>query len=213
MTNPTEKNVDWSNLYQYRRATQKRYKTIWHVPLKKRHHQVVRELATNTSSLLELGAGSRNFYDVISPHFPNLLYIIFDVFTMNHHDFYSLEEITGEFDTVCMFEVIEHVPPKLALETLTTAFNHMKSGGMIFVSTPNTFNPPEYLRDATHITPWCYDELGGVLQLAGFELKAVYRLYHDSLLKKILRRFVLQPLFRAMGIDFSKQIIAVGIKP
>lgn len=205
--------VDWSTLYQHRRATQKRYPSIWSLPLKKRHHQLVRENLQMIDSILELGAGSRNFYELIRKHKPDVQYKSFDIDRTHSHDFHRLEDISGQYDAVCMFEVIEHVRPELALQMLRSAHRHLKAGGLLFVTTPNTFHPPEYLRDATHITPWCYDELGAIVQLAGFDLDRVYRLYQDSFLKKVLRRFMFQPLFRLLGLDFAKQIIAVGRKP
>ncbi|MEX1032568.1 MAG: methyltransferase domain-containing protein [Cellvibrionaceae bacterium] len=205
--------LDWSKLYQCRRATQKRYPGIWTLPIRKRHHQLVTEHLTDIDSILELGAGSRNFYDLISKRKAGISYKSFDIDRTHAHDFHRLEDISGSYDAVCMFEVIEHVSPKLASQMLTTAYRHLKPNGLLFVTTPNTFHPPEYLRDATHITPWCYDELGAVVQLTGFELHAIYRLYQDSLLKKLARRFVFQPLFRILGLDFAKQIIAIGRKP
>lgn len=204
--------VDWSKLYQHRRATQKRYPRIWSLPLKKRHHQLVTEHLAEIDSILELGAGSRNFGELIRKRKPAIDYKSFDIDRTHRHDFHRLEDISGDYDAVCMFEVIEHVRPELALTMLRTAERHLKPGGLLFVTTPNTFHPPEYLRDATHITPWCYDELGAIVQLAGFELVAVYRLYQDPLLKKFARRFVFQPLFRLLGLDFAKQVIALGRK-
>ncbi|MGQ9427145.1 class I SAM-dependent methyltransferase [Gilvimarinus sp. F26214L] len=212
MTDSTAEPLDWSGLYRFRRATQKRYKTIWALPIKKRHHQLVSERLADIDSILELGAGSRNFYDLMRKKKQNLHYKSFDIDRTHAHDFHRLEDIAGEYDAVCMFEVIEHVPPELAHKMLRTAFGHLRPGGLLFVTTPNTFHPPEYLRDATHITPWCYDELGAVVQHAGFELEALYRLYQDPLLLKLLRRWIFQPLFRLLGLDFSKQVIAVGRK-
>ena len=83
----------------------------------------------------------------------------------------------------------------------------------VVVSTPNIFHPPAFLRDATHITPWCYDELGGIAKLAGFKVSMIYRLYHDALLKKFIRRYLGYPIFRMLGIDFAKQILLVAEKP
>ena len=205
--------LNWAELYRFRRTTQQRYPNIWKLPIKKRHHQVVVEHLDNINSVLELGAGARNLSDILKRHKSDLRYHSFDVDRSQHHDFYTLDDINGEYDAVCMFEVIEHIRPEQAVDTLAAAHRHMRSGALIFVSTPNTFHPPEYLRDATHITPWCYDELGAVLQYTGFELQTLYRLYQDPLLQKLMRRYLMRPLFRLLGIDFSKQIIAVAKKP
>jgi hypothetical protein len=81
------------------------------------------------------------------------------------------------------------------------------------ITTPNIFYPPSYLCDATHITPWCYHDLGGIAGLAGFEMKKMYRLYKESLLEQLVRRYLAYPLFRLVGIDFAKQIILVATRP
>jgi len=80
----------------------------------------------------------------------------------------------------------------------------------VVLTTPNTFYPPAYLRDSTHRTPFCYDELGGLLLRHGFELTGVFRLYHAPFVWKVLRRGLLAPLHRVLGIDFARQIAIVG---
>ncbi|MFT7222461.1 MAG: putative N-acyltransferase, partial [Candidatus Azotimanducaceae bacterium] len=42
---------------------------------------------------------------------------------------------------------------------------------------------------------------------------AMYRLYHDSVFKKLIRRYLMYPVFRTIGIDFARQIIVVAEKP
>jgi predicted N-acyltransferase len=45
------------------------------------------------------------------------------------------------------------------------------------------------------------------------EVTAIYRLYHDSILKKLIKRMLMYPIFRVLGIDFAHQIIVIGRKP
>jgi len=210
---PTNAAADWSQLYQYRRAVQRRYKSIWRVPVKKRPQQLVIERLASIDSVLELGAGDGKLGDQLRRHKSTLDYKSFDIDRSHQHDFYQLDEIEGSYDATCMFEVIEHVTPATAYTLLSKAYEHLAPGGLMFVTTPNTYNPPEYLRDCTHITPWCYDELGAVIQLAGFELDSVYRLYQAPLLTKLWQAWLARPLFKTLGIDYAKQIIAVGRKP
>ena len=114
---------------------------------------------------------------------------------------------------VCAFELIEHVTLEDAQHMVTRMFDLTKPGGCIVLTTPNIYYPPGFLRDATHITPFCYDELGGLLRLAGYEVTAIFRLYHDSLIKKFVKRILAYPLYRLLGIDFARQIIIVARKP
>lgn len=209
MSNP----VNWSQLFKYRRETERRFGSIWQLPIRKRYIRVLTRYCTDASHVLELGAGERAVGEGLRLRHSSLVYRSMDIDRSNQHDFYSLDEISGEYDLVCMFEVIEHISPELALTMLQKAWAALKPGGHLFVSTPNIYYPPNYLRDATHITPWCYDELGGIARLAGFEVEHLYRLYNDSLLGKFVHRVLCYPLHRAMGIDFAKQIMLVARKP
>ena len=211
--NSEAQSINWSQLYEFRKAVQKRWPTIWQVPIRKRYHQVVLEECKGITSMLEIGAGGRGFKRFLDKHYAEMNYRSFDIDRTNEHDFYSLDSITGEYDACCLFEMIEHVTPELALETLVTAFERIKPGGKVIVSTPNIYYPPEFLRDATHITPWCYDELGAIIQHAGFESVSVYRLFQDKWYNKLLKRYLGYGLFRMLGIDFCKGIIFVGQKP
>jgi hypothetical protein len=80
----------------------------------------------------------------------------------------------------------------------------------LVLSTPNVFHPPAYLRDVTHRTPLCYDELAGLVTGAGLEIEHVYRIYNDPLPRMLLRRYAFGWLFRLLGIDFARQIAVCG---
>jgi len=205
--------VDWSQLFKHRQAVSKQYPSIWSLPIAPRYSDVLLRTDIEPTALLEMGAGERGLNNKIAKQWPNCRYASFDIDPHGNHDFFRLEDITGTYDIVCMFEVIEHVPPQLALTMLNKCFEVLKPGGLLMITTPNIYYPPGFLRDATHITPWCYDELGGIAKLAGFEIKQLYRLYKEALLKQFIRRFCAYPLFRLLRIDFAKQIILVAKKP
>ncbi len=205
--------IEWSKLIKNRYAVSDRYSSIWRVPLEKRYSDVLFGLSVQPKFFLEFGAGERKLADKVVKHWPGCQYASFDIDQSRHHDFYKLEDISGHYDAVCMFEVIEHVSPEVAVQMLNKSFEVLNSGGVLVISTPNIFYPPAFLRDCTHITPWCYDELGGVTLLAGFEVQDIYRLYKESVFKMLVRRYLGYPLFRLLGIDFAKQIILVARKP
>jgi hypothetical protein len=93
-----------------------------------------------------------------------------------------------------------------------SAVTACSKGGAIALTTPNVYYPPAFLRDATHRTPFCYDELGGLLQLSGFEVTHVYRLHQDALIKRFAKRYLFYPLYRLLGIDFAHGIMVVAQK-
>ena len=205
--------IDWQQLYKHRKAAEKTFGAIWDVPIKKRYHTVLADEGGPGVSLLEVGAGDRALSTTMQKYWGKFEYKSCDIDPSFDHDFSHSREIEGEYDLIAIFEMIEHVSLEDAAELLTDCFEHLTHGGSIVLTTPNTFYPPAYLRDATHITPFCYDELAGVLSLCGFEIKAIYRLHHDAVLKKFLKRVVFYPLYRLLGIDFAHQIAVVATKP
>ena len=206
----SETNIPWSQLYEARREIQNRYKEIWDVPIAKRYSKVLFDLGGDGVSVLEIGAGTKGLAQKIAQEWPGATYKSLDIDRTQEHDFYSLDEVTGKYDFVCMFDVIEHLRPADAYETLSRCRDFLKPGGRLCASTPNTFHPPTFLRDATHITPWCYDELGALAMMSGFKVDELYRLYSDKLAGKLVHKVLLYPVHKAMDMDFAKQIIVVA---
>lgn len=205
--------LDWQRLYKERKAAEKRFGSIWQVPIRKRYHTVLGTLGEAGISLLEVGAGDRELANTMKRYWGDFSYASCDIDSTYEHEFKSINELSGEYDLIAIFEMIEHVPLVEAANVLEQCFAHLKPGGSIMLTTPNTFYPPAFLRDATHITPFCYDELAGLLSVCGFTPTAIYRLHHDSVLKKLVKRYVAYPLYRLLGIDFAHQIAVVAEKP
>lgn len=206
-------NIDWSVLYRKRKEISAKFGSIWHIPIRKRYHTVLLPLGGKGVRLLEIGAGDRRLNNLLTRNWGELNYRSCDVDQNYPHDFRNINLAVGEYDIICAFELIEHLGIKDSRELLEKSFQLLVPGGIIVLTTPNIYYPPGFLRDVTHITPWCYDELGGMLSLAGFNVTHIYRLYNDSLLKKFAKRIVFYFLFRLLGIDFAKQIIVVAEKP
>ncbi len=205
--------IDWQRLYKERKAAEKRFGTIWQLPVRKRYHNVLAGLGQQDVSLLEVGAGDRALEITMQRYWGEFAYVSCDIDATYEHDFKSIEEVNGEYDVIAIFEMIEHVPLAEAARVLTLCFGHLKPGGRIMLTTPNTYYPPAFLRDATHVTPFCYDELAGLLSVCGYTPTAIYRLHHDSVFKKIVKRFLAYPLYRLLGIDFAHQIAVIAEKP
>jgi len=163
-------------------------------------------------AVLELGGGQRQLEKKLQKLFHSITYRSFDIDGTNYHDYYQLGEIDGKYNIACMIEVIEHVRPEEALLMLNKIHEVLEDDGLAILTTPNIYYPPEYLRDATHITPWCFDEMGSIVQLAGFEVINIYRLFSGNLKKKLLHRVLFYPVHRVLEIDFAKHIVIVAKK-
>jgi hypothetical protein len=205
--------INWQDLFQHRKAAERRFGAIWNLPVRKRYHVVLGALGHPGVQLLEIGAGDRGLAKTMAGYWQSFDYKSCDIDPTYPHEFSSSSDIEGEYDLIVGCELIEHLTLPDAAELLLDCFAHTKAGGKILLTTPNTYYPPGFLRDATHITPFCYDELAGLLALCGYQPTAIYRLYHDSIIKRFIKRVLFYPVFRIIGIDFAHQIAVVAEKP
>lgn len=204
---------EWSKVFAYRDMIHRRYRVVWDIPLAKKRSSILRPLLKDRMSLLDVGAGARGMKEEIERMGINLIYKSMDIDRSNRHDFYDISEIKEDFDAILLFEVIEHLSLSEGLELLKKLYSITKGQGLIVVSTPNIFNPSRFMRDATHKTFYAYDELCGIMNLAGYEIKELYRSFNDAVHRYFFKVYLLGWLFRTLGIDYGNSIFAIGQKP
>ena len=163
-------------------------------------------------TLLDIGAGMNGMKAEIANLGIRLTYKSMDVDRNNPHDYYDVGSISERFDAIIMFEVIEHMSLQEGLDLMKKLYSILNEKGIIILSTPNIFNPGRYMRDATHKTFYAYDELCGLLNITGFNIKEVYRSYNDAIHRYFLKVYMLGWLFRFLGIDYAYSIFVVGEK-
>ncbi|MBP1733865.1 MAG: hypothetical protein H6Q53_152, partial [Deltaproteobacteria bacterium] len=208
------KNVqnEWSSLFSYRDKIHRRYPEVWDVPLVKKRSHLLRGILRYGMNLLDIGAGMKGMKGEIEKLGIKLSYKSMDVDRSNQHDYYDVDSINEKFDAIIMFEVIEHMSLQEGLELLKKLYAITNERGIIILSTPNIFNPARYMRDATHQTFYAYDELCGLLNIAGFDVKEVYRSYNDAFHRYLCKVYLFGWLFRFLGIDYAYSIFVVGEK-
>lgn len=199
----------WSTQYAARRRVAARFPTVWHLPLVSKLARVFAAHVPASARVLDVGAGGRAAAALL----PGRTYLSLDPDPAGAHDHRRLEDVSGPLDAILLLEVVEHLTPPAAEDLLRDLAARLEPGGVLVVSTPNTHHPPAYLRDATHVTPWAYDELGGLVERCGLELRLVARVYNDAFLRKIARRYLFGWLFRLLGLDFARQIVVVAARP
>lgn len=188
------------------------------MPLAKRAANVLLAHVSSGDRVLEVGAGDRRMGKLLAETRRDIVYASQDPDTAGEHEFRNLSEVAADaaaqlYDCVFAFEVVEHLTQDEALPWFAELFRVTRPGGVLLLSTPNTFYPPDFLRDVTHRTPWCYDELAGAVAGAGFRPEKVLRIYNDPAAQYFTRRFALGWLFRLLRIDFARQIVVVARKP
>jgi len=201
----------WSAQYRRRKAAAARFgKSVFDLPLVKHLRDVLQAAVSPTARVLDVGAGDRKLHATLLRLRPGVRYESLDVDPQGDHDYQDLDDVPGTFDCVVALEVIEHLTLAEIPDWLEQLAERVAPGGALLISTPNTFYPAAYLRDATHRTPLCYDELAGLISGASLEVQSIHRVYNDPLPRLILRRYVCGWLFRLLGIDFARQIVVVA---
>lgn len=203
---------EWSSLFLHRDKIHKVHREVWDIPLIKKRSHLLRGIIKDNMTLLDIGAGMKGMKDEITNLGIKVTYKSMDVDRSNEHDYYEVSSINETFDAIIMFEVIEHMSLQEGLELMKKLFSIMNTKGIIVVSTPNIFNPARFMRDATHKTFYAYDELCGLLSIAGFQIKNVYRSYNDAFHRYFMKVHLLGWLFRFLGIDYAFSIFVVGEK-
>ncbi len=199
--------LSWSRLNEARRAVRARWKTIWKLPVIGRSMRYAAGQIRPPERVLDVGASDGRFGRRLGK---GVVYETLDPDPAVQADHRSFEDVPpASFDVVTCFETIEHLTLGEACAMLAGAARALRPGGRLYVSTPNIHHPWAYLRSATHRTPFCYDELGALIEMHGFALDALFRCHRDAALKGVLR-WLSYPLYRLLGIDWAKSILAVA---
>lgn len=203
----------WSRQYTMRKQIAERFGTIFEVPIVKRWRDVLLANARPKMHVLEVGAGDRRVMPLLTERFPGLQYESLDIDPCGNHDYTSMDQVRKQYDLVFAFELVEHLTLDELRHWLEEVSLRLRPGGRLLITTPNIYYPPNFLRDVTHRTPLCFDELGAMIECVGLKTRNIYRVYHDPVHRKLLRRYLFGWAFRMIGIDFAKQIMLVAEKP
>lgn len=205
--------VSYSMLSRCRDEMRRRYRRVWHLPVVRRPKYVAASCLADGMRVLDVGANDRSLERRLQRWFPRLRYESMDVDRSLPHDYYSMNEVAGPYDAAILFEVVEHLSLDEGFRLLKSIHRVLRPGGLLLVSTPNVFNPWRCLRTATHVVTYGYDELGGLLKMAGFRVRSLVRTHNDPVHRLVLRRYVFGWLFRLLNLDYADSIVAVAERP
>jgi hypothetical protein len=202
--------IDWTELINCRDQIHKCYAQIWDLKLVKRPSWLLKKLLRPGMRILDVGASDKRMEKRVKDVYSDILYKSMDIDRSVPHDYYSLDEIDEQFDLIILFEVIEHLELDQGVELLSRLNELLVDAGKLIISTPNIYHPNRFLTTATHKTAYSYEELGGIVLSQGFDVLKIYRTFHASLLKYLLRLTLFYPLHRILNVDFAKSIVVLA---
>ncbi|WP_303721352.1 class I SAM-dependent methyltransferase [Malonomonas rubra] len=205
--------VDWDKIKSGREKAYRQLSSQLNLPLVKGHRELLLKYLYDGAHLLDVGANDRSLKSYIdNKSSNNIFYFSCDVDTTHKHEYYSVDECKGKYNVITVFEVIEHLQPGNVFALLNKCYELLSPGGVILVSTPNVHHPVRFWRDCTHITPFSYDELAGILITIGFDGCVAYRTKTNMGLRKKIVAYVCRPLISLLGIDYATGIVVIGSK-
>ncbi|MFV1976804.1 MAG: class I SAM-dependent methyltransferase [Candidatus Scalindua sp.] len=208
----TDVRVSWSEVLRARDVIHKRYATIWQVPVLRKRFELIRSLLFDGVRVLDVGAGASEWGKRLQKAITNVTYKTVDIDPNLSPDYRSMQEIQQKFNLIISWEVIEHLTLEAGENIIRECERVLSPGGKLVISTPNIFNPSRYLMDSTHLTPYSYEELGGLCLRTGLEVQEIYRTFNASTVQFFLKRALIAPIHRFAGIDYTKSIIIVAKK-
>jgi predicted SAM-dependent methyltransferase len=158
-------------------------------------------------SVLDIGSGDRPFFGGVTPK----NYRTMDIDRQLKLDFYSMEEISGLYEAVLMREVVEHLPREVFYSYLEKIHAILNPGGILILTTPNTWSPSWMLSDYTHVSHWPMHDMYAILKCFGFGQVEIYRVVWPSRtlwIKKIY--WAIHSRFYA--VDYAGSYMAIATK-
>jgi SAM-dependent methyltransferase len=204
--------VHWGEQIQWREKVHQQYPEIWDLGIVKKRLPFILKYLKDGESVLEIGAHDRKLGDRIKKHFPHVLYKSLDIDPSYSHDYTSMDEVKEEFNMVLLFELIEHLDRETGREMVARIFEILKPGGKVILTTPNIYTPGQYWKDVSHLTPYHYEELGGLFLSRRFESVDLFRYFNAPFIHYVMKVYLVSPVFRFLGIDFTKSILLMAQK-
>ena len=201
----------WSDLYRRRKAAQARFgREVHDLPLVRRPIDLILARTPEGGRVLDVGAAGERLATTLASRGRRVAYEGMEPDPgagARHRDLATVE---GTFDLVACLEVLEHLPLEEVRGLLGRMGACLGATGHLVVSVPNVFRPQEQLRDATHRTPLCWDQLVGLVEEAGLEVVSVHRGHAAPVLRRFVQRRLFGWLFRLLGLDYARQIVLVA---
>jgi len=206
------KSISWSDIKARREEVKNAYPSLFAIPVLycSKRELVCNVMKTIEGRVLDIGAADRFVGEMCVRAGKGIEYRSMDVDRAGVHDYYSLDEVSGTFDAIFLFDVIEHMSLSEGTRLLQRCKELLNPHGRIVLTLPNNNHPTAFASDCTHVTSYRYHEIGGALLAAGFEGLQIFRISAKKRLKHRVLAFLLIPVLKFLDMDFATGILLIA---
>lgn len=207
----TAAGLPWVAFARCRSRFRDRWPSVFHLPLQPDLFALPARANLPVRSVLDVGATDRVHEARVRAIWSGVDYRSLDIDRTNRHDYHDFQEVDREFDLVTLLEVVEHLPPKDAVDLVRQCHGACRRGGYMLASVPNVW-APGVQQEWTHVATLQYVDLIGLLSWVGFDIIGAARVYFGSRRHWWLHAGLLHPLHRFLGVDYAQSIVVLGQK-
>jgi len=175
--------------------------------------KIVWDITQLDKTILDFGSGDNRLKEKYLNEGFNGQYKTYDLSQENIHDFLSVEEIKGEFDSIFLFEVIEHMDLDSFFLTIEKLEKKLTLRGKFFISTPNPACVYSmWARDMTHIQQYPQHDLWAFFRARGFTCQVFRIVFLPKKLKIIegIRFFIKRVICYFLSIDYADGTLIIA---
>jgi SAM-dependent methyltransferase len=176
--------------------------------------QVIFDHTKHASRLLDFGAGNKRLKGrFLSAGFKGR-YETLDMSFEDEHEYSSISQVTGQFDTILCLEVIEHMSLNDYVDLMDEFGKLLNPGGTFIIGTPNPLCVvPLWAGDAGHVQQYPLADLAADFAVRGYEVEAFrvrYGAWPEGFLR--LRFLAMRILCYLLSVDYAHGIVVIGKK-
>jgi 2-polyprenyl-3-methyl-5-hydroxy-6-metoxy-1,4-benzoquinol methylase len=204
--------MNYSSLSKGMQEGFRKFGYIYQLPVVRSPYDYLRRLY-RSGYILDVGAGVDLYIKNIL-HLDENTYFSLDNDPSGTFSYHQTSDIPQEmqFEWIIINELIEHLTIEQGVELLTGLRNFLHRDGQAIITTPNILHPIRFWSNPTHVTPWSYNALYGLLTSLGYQVPQIYRYSKNHRPLDPLSWLVERLMRRIYRVDWCDSIMVIATR-